>query len=97
MPTTGIGEAPRRFTKRQREIWDEVVAICAPGVLANSHRLALDELVLLEEKRRYAEKMDSTDRNLWSSLIGRFGLTPSEISKVAVAKGKEKNPFADLD
>lgn len=98
VPTGGIGPAPKRMTKRQQEAWDEVVTNCPAGVMGNSDRIALEVVVV-----RIAAYQDSTElppvqeATFIFNALGRFGMTPSDRSKIIVPKGKEKNPFADLD
>ena len=97
VPTGGIGPAPEALSKRQRTIWDEIVAICPPGVLGNTDRIALEALVrLLEEFRHNYVEFPGSRMSQLVSLMGRFGLTPSDRSKIIVPKGKGKNPFEDL-
>jgi hypothetical protein len=97
VPTGGIGPAPSALPAKLRVIWDEVVAICPPGVLGNSDRIALEALVrLLNEFRTDYAEFSGARMSQLVSLMGRFGLTPSDRSKIVVPKGKEKNPFANL-
>jgi len=95
--TRGIGPAPERLTAEQRETWDEIVRICFAGVLGESDRIALEMIVvLLVEFRNGFADMNAAKMKLLESLMGRFGLTPSDRTKIVVRKAPTKNAFADL-
>lgn len=97
VPTAGIGPAPAALKPAHKAIWDEIVAICPPGVLGNSDRIALEALVrLLHDFRTNFDEFPGSRMSQLVSLMGRFGLTPSDRSKVIVPKAKGKNPFGDL-
>ncbi len=96
-PTRGIGPAPERLTAEQRETWDEIVRICFAGVLGESDRIALEMIVvLLVEFRTGFADMNGAKMKLLESLMGRFGLTPSDRTKIVVRKAPPKNPFVGM-
>tara|TARA_B100002003_G_scaffold193510_1_gene183019 strand:- start:2876 stop:3250 length:375 start_codon:yes stop_codon:yes gene_type:complete len=93
-PVGDIGPAPESLTV-EFEIWDELVAMFPPGILGSSDRVALEVLCRLVFKMRYDfENMSAAQIARLENLLGRFGLTPSDRSKVAPQLGgKKENPF----
>jgi hypothetical protein len=96
MPTEGVGTFTERPTSLP-EIWDEVVSQLVPGVLTVSDRLAL-ELVcrLLAEIRLHPAEISVGKVTTLCNLLGRFGMTPSDRSKVTVPPPFKENPFLAL-
>src|SRR5690242_11238216 len=43
----GVGPAPEYLPEEQRNVWDEIVGNCAPGVFQSSDRYALEALTCL--------------------------------------------------
>lgn len=100
-PTGGIGACPEHLIKWQkdaREIWDEFVAMAAPGVLTNSDRFALAMLVRYEyEVRTDWQNLTDTTKKDYRILLASFGFDPANRSRVKVPDNKTKNKFSDLD
>lgn len=94
VPSGPIGEPPEWLTDEQVKCWHELVSICPPGVLGNSDRLALELTVRLMVESRGDNGLSGTSIGHLISLLARFGLTPSDRSKVSVTKGDDKNPFS---
>lgn len=94
VPSAGIGPAPKHLSAQARKAWCQVVETVAPGVLGNSDRLSLEILSnLIAEYRKWKEEFPASRLTQLISLCGRFGLTPSDRSKISVPKGHGKNPF----
>jgi hypothetical protein len=67
------------------EIWDEVVSQIAPGVLTIGDRMAMEIVCrLMVEIRKAPTKLSVGKVNALCSSQDRFGLTPSDISRVTV-------------
>lgn len=101
VPTRGIGPAPEYFCQVQRDIWDEIVGQMYPGVLGEADRLALEIMVTLVYRFRWAngetiQPLMGAELARLTSLLSQFGMTPSDRTKIVVPKGEKKNPFSDL-
>lgn len=93
MPTEGIGPAPESLVV-EAEIWDEVVEMMPVGVLGNTDRIALETMCKLIFKMRYDfDAMTAAQLGKLETLLGRFGMTPSDRTKITMPKGKPKNAF----
>jgi len=93
--TRGIGPPSNRLTAEQKEIWDEIVGQMYAGVLAEGDRLALELLCrLVLEMRNNFEEMNASKITQLVGLLSRFGMTPSDRTKIIVPKKEESNPFA---
>lgn len=82
VPTGGIG-AFSEGSKDRQQIWDEIVGQCAPGVLANADRLALE--IAVEYVRQFRVdpvKFSAARIHVLIALLGRFGMTPADRAKM---------------
>ncbi len=101
-PTRGIGPAIRNgagsnLNTQEQAIWDEVVSISYAGVLGEADRIALEMMCrLIHEMRTDFTEMTAAKITQLSQLLGRFGMTPSDRTKIVVPKNEKKNGFADL-
>ena len=91
-----LGDPPKCLDEAEREAWQEVVDCCAPGVLRRPDRLAVEEAARLLAKIRSGEFVHPSLRGRFHSLLGKFGMTPSERSKVSVPQQEPENAFAQL-
>lgn len=97
VPARGIGEAPQTLMEHEREIWDEVVGMSYPGVLGEADRMALEMMCrLIAEMRLNFEGMTAAKITQLSQLLGRFGMTPSDRTKIVVPKQGKKNSFEGM-
>lgn len=98
VPSDGIGDPPDHFAVAHCKAWHEVVSIAPPGVLFNSDRLALEMFVcLLVEFRGNPNGFHQAKLGRLESLCGKFGMTPSDRSKIIVVpKEPGKQGFAAL-
>lgn len=97
VPTRGIGEASGQLNEYERKIWDEVVGISYPGVLGEADRVALEMMCrLIAEMRLDFVEMTAAKITQLSQLLGRFGMTPSDRTKIVVPKAEKKNPFEGM-
>ena len=96
-PTRGIGPANSTLTEYEREIWDEVVGISYRGVLGEADRIALEMMCrLIAEMRLNFEEMTAAKITQLSTLLGRFGMTPSDRTKISIPQEKNKNAFEGM-
>lgn len=98
-PEPGLGPAPEHFSPKQVACWGELQEMIPPGVLTRMDRPGAELLCKLWAQSRAGEGTAAHER-LLASLFGKFGLTPSERSKVPGALPEDKRPpnlFADLE
>lgn len=88
-PVGELGLAPRRLSKALRALWREISAQLLPGVACAADRSAFEMLVQLENERRTNPLMKAADKRLLLTLYGKFGMSPSDRSKVS---GAQKEP-----
>ena len=96
-PTRGIGPAHKTLSGYEQEIWDEIVGISYRGVLGEADRIALEMMCrLVAEMRLDFVEMTAAKITQLSQLIGRFGMTPSDRTKIVVPKEQNVNPFSGM-
>lgn len=97
--TTGeLGRPPRHLKPDRAKIWKEIAKNLPVGVARNADRLAFEILVELTFQFRFGEVTGAQLSNM-SSLIARFGGTPSDRAKVAQpvsTKVDATNPFTEF-
>jgi hypothetical protein len=97
-----LGSAPDHLGKQVEPdpaaCWFELETYCIPGVLTGADRIAMEMLAtLLAEYRADPAKFPSTKLNQLSVMLGRFGMTPSDRTKLGVEKSERHNAFDNLD
>ena len=98
IPVTPVGPAPDYLDPKEVECWNEIVENCVDGVLTGMDRLSVEVAAkLLADFRYYYATMQSSEKSLLISILGKFGMTPSDRAKISVPKGDDKNPFEGLD
>ncbi|WP_062116685.1 hypothetical protein [Collimonas pratensis] len=96
-PNGEIGEPPESLSEDAKKCWFEITGLLAPGVLCRSDRLALEMAAsLLAQIRGTQWLVPAAVLTRYETLIGKFGMTPSDRSKVSVPKTAAANPFAKL-
>lgn len=78
-----LGDPPERLDADCKAVWVEIADQLAPGVACVSDRQMFEVLVRLVVKLR-AGKIRIMELSCLISLCGRFGMTPSDRSKVTV-------------
>jgi hypothetical protein len=92
-----IGDPPERFTEDQRAAWGDFARTCHAGVLGGADRIALEiAAVLLADFRVNPADFPAAKLARLDSLLGRFGMTPSDRSKVKAPKKEAANAFKKL-
>lgn len=95
--TGEIGEPPVYFNVDQKECWKEIVRNAPVGVLKNSDRIAVEiASKLLNDSRQNWLDFDKGKLLRLETLLGKFGMTPADRSKVAGASEKEDNNLDKL-
>lgn len=90
-----IGDPPAYLTVDQQDCWRTLVEKCAGGVLRQSDEVALEIAARLFAEMR-AGTIDRPGLKQLDTLLGKFGMNPSERSKVSAPKTKPKNKFANV-
>ena len=97
VPVRGIGPNHSSLNEYEAAIWDEVVGISYAGVLGEADRIALEMMCrLIAEMRLDFEEMTAAKITQLSQLLGRFGMTPSDRTKIVIPKGEKQNPFEEM-
>lgn len=101
VPTRGIGPAPVHFGEAHQKIWDEVVGVMYAGVLGEADRIALEIMVMLIHRLRWADgevyqPLNGAELARLTGLLSQFGMTPADRTKIAVPKTKKSNPFEGM-
>jgi hypothetical protein len=93
-----LGDAPKTFTGDKLEAWKDIVDTAPPGVLTKADRLAVEIAAGLLARHRIMP-ITGTDLSQLSAFLGKFGMTPSDRSKVSVAVPTKRtgNPFGQID
>jgi hypothetical protein len=85
--TAPLGDPPEGLTGDQLGCWKEIVTVAPAGVLRSSDRMAVEEAARILTKIRQGGA-STEERRLFLNYLGRFGMTPSDRSKVSVDKPK---------
>lgn len=102
--TRGIGPAPDHFTELQSDTWDYLVSVMFAGVLAESDRPTMEMMSVLFYRFRHGDyeensvcpALNGVELSRLDSLMGRYGMTPSDRTKIVVPKAEKANPFAEM-
>lgn len=96
-PTRGIGPAHDSLTEYEADVWDEIVGISYRGVLGEADRIALEMMCRLTAEMRldYTE-FSAAKLTQLSQLCGRFGMTPSDRTKIVIPKEQNVNAFEGM-
>ncbi len=96
-PSRGIGPPPNYLNPEQIQIWDEIVGTMYRGVLGEADRTSFELLVrLVYDMRNNFEDMNGAKLSQLNSVLSKFGMTPSDRTRIVIPKEKNKNPF-DID
>jgi len=96
-PDPEVGKPPESLSESARLCWQEIVDICAPGVLTKSDRIMVEVAAVLLDEFRQADEPFMTSRiSRLESMLARLGLSPTDRQRVAIPQKPEPNEFADL-
>jgi phage terminase small subunit len=89
-----IGEPPNHFDDISRDLWREVVAMPAHGVLTSADRVLVEITVRLLRKLRRGERENGPITGIevghLRACLGSMGCTPADRSKVSGADEPQK-------
>ncbi|MCW7542004.1 hypothetical protein OOT46_29845 [Aquabacterium sp. A7-Y] len=92
-----VGEPPASMDEEVKACWREIMSLTHPGVVCKADRLALEMAAhLLHQLRQANWLMPPGLLTRYETLIGKFGMTPADRSKVSAPKKEDDNPFANL-
>jgi hypothetical protein len=94
-PTGPLGYAPDYFDDARRKVWNELKTQIFPGSTGSSDRVAFEMLCELVVSMRAGTATD-LESNRLLKLLGCFGMTPVDRSKIQVIpkKAPAASPFA---
>ncbi len=95
IPDGEIGDPPGRLSEAEVACWREIVDLAHAGTLCRADRLSVECAARMwAEWVERGRDVDPRLRKEFLTLLGRFGMSPSDRSKVSVIKPKENaNPF----
>lgn len=92
-----IGAAPDHLSDEAKACWDEIVGLCHRGTLCRADRLAMEYAAsLLSQMRAGAWLCHPAVLIRFEVMLGKFGLTPADRSKVSATPAAPSNPFESL-
>ena len=96
MPKAVLGEPPRHLKREEKKCWRELVRKAPYGVIGDCDAWEVElASCLMAEYRSGRAAMPASRLNLLHSIMGRFGFTPADRSRVQVPEQKPKNRFDD--
>jgi len=96
IPKAVLGNPPRHLAKDESKCWRELTRAAPYGVLGDSDSWEVEiASCLMAQYRRSRLDMPAARLNLLHSIMGRFGFTPADRSRVQVPEQKSKNRFDD--
>ena len=96
VPKGVLGEPPRHLSRDEKKCWREMVRTAPFGVIGDCDAWEVElASCLMAEYRADRGGMPASKLNLLHSIMGRFGFTPADRSRVSVPPPKGKNPFDD--
>jgi phage terminase small subunit len=95
--TGELGLPPEYLSEDQRDIWNELVSSIPTGTARSSDRFALEIICIYLWKFR-STIINGTELATLTSLLSKFGLTPSDRAKVAgpTTVDIKKNAFSEF-
>lgn len=100
IPKSGnpLGDAPAHMNEAAQAAWFELQEYAVPGVMTAAERPMMELLCnLFAEYRANPPDFPAAKMGHLVSCLARFGMSPSDRTKLGVDKDKADNPFARLD
>lgn len=93
-----LGEPPKHLDANQRKAWREIARTAPEGVLTRADRVSVElAAVLLAQLRGQGADFTPTRLAQLRYLLGQFGMTPADRSRVTLeTKPRKPNPFDDF-
>jgi len=96
VPKAVLGNPPKHLAKDERKCWRELISKAPYGVVGDCDSWAVEiASCLMAQYRRSRLDMPAARLNLLHSIMGRFGFTPADRSRISVPQPKKKNKFDD--
>jgi phage terminase small subunit len=96
-PQASLGDAPAHLSEDEQAVWAEIASLFASGVATNQDRIAFELLAcLISQFRNNRAGLKAGELSLLSSLLGRFGLTPSDRSRVCISRNSSKDALDEF-
>lgn|SRR5210317_1780154 len=93
-----LGEPPDHMTDDAKDCWMELSFYQIPGVNTGADRVLMETLSnLLAEYRRAPTEMPTNRISQMINCMARFGMSPSDRTKLGQPLKPKDNPFANLD
>jgi len=88
----------------QSDTWDYLVSVMFAGVLKISDRPTMEMMTVLFYRFRHGDyeensvcpALNGVELSRLDSLMGRYGMTPSDRTKIVVPKQEKKNVFEGM-
>ncbi len=95
-PTKPLGNPPKHLSADVRKCWRELVKFAPDGVFVDCDAWAVEiAAVLMAEFRADTSSFNAARIARLDSLLGRFGITPADRSRVTAIQPKKINRFDD--
>lgn len=95
--TTPLGPPPHHLEVDQIKCWNELAETAPNGVLTSADRQAMEQCAcLLAEMREDFKAMPVVKLKQLTSILGMFGMTPADRSKLNIQKPKDASSFSNL-
>ena len=88
-----LGDAPDELNATERKYWDRIKHESIDGVLGEADRIAVSIAAKLMAKAFSEDGVIAAELNQLTKLLGQFGMTPSERSRINIPGAKRKNIF----
>jgi len=96
VPKDVLGNPPKHLTKDERKCWRELTSKAPYGVIGTCDSWEVEiASCLMAQYRRSRLDMPAARLNLLHSIMGRFGFTPADRSRISVPQPEKKNKFDD--
>lgn len=95
-PTGSLGDPPEHMSDHAAQCWYEIADICADRVLTYADRIAVELASGLLLEYRINKDFSVMKLNMLITLLGKFGMTPSDRGKINLPGKPTKNAFSAL-
>ena len=96
VPKAVLGKPPKHLTSNERKCWRELTSKAPFGVLSDCDAWSVEMAsCLMAQYRQSREDMPAVRLNLLHSIMGRFGFTPADRSRISVSQPEKTNKFDD--
>lgn len=90
-----LGKPPKELSAEERKYWRVIEKESIEGVLGQADRVAVSLAAMLMAVAYSKEGATAGQMAQLIKLLGQFGMTPADRSKISVPGKQKKNPFDD--